>query len=95
MLTFSDPKKRLGGVYVVFIAPELLAELLLDGVLATALYRRLHRLDRRHWLESAIARTWFPVVVVAGFFVVAGAICGWYAPEASSLVGVWRHWRTK
>ena len=33
--------------------------------------------------------------VVAGFFVVAGAICHCYAPEASSLAGVWRHWRTK
>ncbi|HEY7373921.1 MAG TPA: hypothetical protein VIF57_17305 [Polyangia bacterium] len=80
------------GGYVVLVAPELLAEVLLDGVLAGALYRRLRRLDSRHWLESAIARTWLPVMVVAVFFMIAGAVCHWYAPEASTLSGVWRHY---
>jgi hypothetical protein len=83
------------GAYVVFVAPELLAEVLLDGVLAGALYRRLRRLDSRHWLESAIARTWLPIVVVAVFFMIAGAVCHWYAPEASTLSGVWRHYGAK
>jgi hypothetical protein len=83
------------GAYVVFVAPELLAEVLLDGVLAGALYRRLRRLDRRHWLESAIARTWLPIAVVAVFFMIAGAVCHWYAPEASTLSGVWRHFCAK
>jgi hypothetical protein len=83
------------GAYVVFIAPNLLAEVLLDGVLATTLYRRLRAVDSRHWLETAVARTWVPVVVVAAFFVIAGAVCHWYAPEASTLSGVWRHYCAK
>ena len=77
------------------IAPNLLAEVLLDGVLATTLYRRLRAVDSRHWLETAVARTWVPVVVVAAFFVIAGAVCHWYAPEASTLSGVWRHYCAK
>jgi len=84
------------GVYVIFIGPNLLAELLLDGVLATTLYRRLRRrVDSRHWLETAISRTWRPFLVVAAFFVIAGVVCHWYAPEASTLLGVWRHYCAK
>jgi hypothetical protein len=83
------------GAYVIFIAPNFLAELLLDGVLATTLYRRLRRVDSRHWLETAISRTWLPFLVVAVFFVIAGAVCHWYAPEASTLSGVWRHYCAK
>jgi hypothetical protein len=79
--------------YVIFIAPELLAELLLDGVLSTALYRRLRRLHRRHWVESVLARTWIPTAIVAVAFVIAGAVCQRYAPEATSLGDVWRHWQ--
>jgi hypothetical protein len=83
------------SLYVVFIAPEFLAEMLLDGVLTTALYRRLRGLPRRHWFESAVSRTGIPVAIVAVFFVVAGVVCQEYAPEATSLVDVWRHWRAQ
>ncbi len=79
------------SLYVVIIAPQLLAEVLLDGVLATVIYRRLRASDRRHWLDSALSRTWIPVLVVAIFFVIAGAVCQWYAPEATTLTETLRH----
>lgn len=81
--------------YVVMIAPQLLAELLLDGVFATIFWRRLRAVDRRHWLDSAFSRTWIPALGTAFFFIVAGVICQWYAPEASSLGGVLAHMRDK
>jgi hypothetical protein len=83
------------SLYVVIVAPQFVAELLLDGVFAAGLYRRLRAVDRRHWLDSALSRTWLPALLVAAFFMIAGAVCQWYAPEASSLGGVWRHWRAK
>jgi hypothetical protein len=78
-------------VYVVFTAPSLFAELFLDGVLAAGLYRRLRRLERRHWLEAALRRTWVPALVVLLSVFAAGLLLHWRAPEARSVGEVWRH----
>lgn len=82
----------IASIYVISTAPALLGEVLVDGVLSVGLYRRLRRLDQRHWLESAMMRTGFPIVAVAVFFMIAGAVMQLYAPEAVSIGGVWQHW---
>lgn len=70
---------------VILSAPVLFAELIVDGVLAASLYKRLRRIDSRHWLQSAVRRTIVPFAMTA---ILAGAI-GWglsvYAPGASTL----------
>jgi hypothetical protein len=70
---------------VILSAPVLFVELLVDGVLAASLYKRLRRVDSRHWLQSAVRRTIVPFVITA---VLAGAV-GWglsvYAPGARTL----------
>lgn len=70
---------------VVYSAPVLFAELLLDGVLAATLYRRLRRLDSRHWLDSAVRRTFVPFAITALLLMAAGWGMSSYAPEARSL----------
>jgi hypothetical protein len=81
----------IAALYVVYTAPALLAEVLLDGVLSAGLYRRFRRVERREWLTSAVVRTRVPVIVTALFFIAAGAVGQWYAPGAVSFGGVWRH----
>lgn len=54
-----------GGVYLVWIAPGLLAEIMLDAALAGGLYRRLRRIERQHWLQTALQRTAGPFLVTA------------------------------
>lgn len=76
-------------VYVICTAPSLLAELFLDGVLAAGLYRRLRRLDRRHWLEAAIGRTWIPAAAILVSVFLAGLFLHHCAPEAKSLGEAW------
>lgn len=75
----------LSSFWIVYAAPVLFAELLVDGVLAASLYRRLRGLDPRHWLETAVRRTFLPFAVAA----VLAALVGWgmqlYAPEATSI----------
>ncbi|HEX5277217.1 MAG TPA: hypothetical protein VFW42_06075 [Fluviicoccus sp.] len=61
------------SLLMVYSAPTLFAELLLDGVLAAGLYRRLSRVERRHWLETAIRRTMWPFLLTAG----VAAVLGW------------------
>jgi hypothetical protein len=81
----------LSSAWVVYSAPVLFAELLVDGVLAASLYRRLRGLRTRHWLLTAVRRTLWPFVLTA--LVAAGA--GWWmkqiAPEAHSIGDVIYH----
>ena len=62
------------SLFVVYSAPTLFAELLLDGVLAAGLYRRLSRVERRHWLETALRRTFWPFLLTAGLAAVLGVV---------------------
>lgn len=73
------------SLFVIWSAPILFAEILVDGLLAAGLYRRLRVLDPRHWMVSALKRTLIPFILTT--ILVAGA--GWgmqaYAPEARSV----------
>lgn len=78
-------------VWVLWTAPILLAEVLVDGVVMTGLYRRLkHGPEPGHWLTGAIRRTWIPAVVVALLFSVAGHFLQKAVPEASSIGAAWK-----
>lgn len=81
------------SLFVVYSAPVLLSELLVDGVLAASLYRRLRGLDRRHWLETALRRTALPFIVTAIVITACGWTLGHYAPDAHSLGQALQHLR--
>lgn len=59
------------SLWVVYSAPALFAELLIDGALSASLYRRLRGIERQHWLTTAMRRTWWSFAVAA---VVAGGV---------------------
>jgi len=75
----------LSSLFVIWSAPVLFAEILVDALLAAGLYRRLRVLDARHWMVAAVKRTMLPFVLTT--LVVTGA--GWalqaHVPEARSL----------
>jgi hypothetical protein len=83
----------LSSFWVVYTAPMLFAELLVDGVLAASLYRRLRGLKTRHWLETALRRTFWPFAFTA--LMVAGSAWAMqlYAPEAHTIGQVIAHGR--
>ncbi len=83
----------LSSLYVVYSAPVLFAELLLDGLLAAGLYRRLRGVENRHWLETALSGTIWPFILTALLSFVAGWAMGQYAPEADTLGSVLHHVR--
>jgi len=76
------------SLLVVYSAPLLFAELLVDGVLAASLYKRLRRIERRHWLQSAVRRTLLPFALTAVFAAASGFAMALYAPGAVSIGGV-------
>jgi hypothetical protein len=77
-------------VYVIYLAPLLLAEVLVDGVLLVGFYRRLKRPEPEHWALCAVRRTWIPAIIVAVTFFFAGVVFQSLAPEARSIGGVWK-----
>jgi hypothetical protein len=83
----------LSTLLMIYSAPTLFAELMLDGMLSASLYHRLRGLETRHWLETAIRRTAWPFLATA---LVVSAI-GWgmalYAPGAHTLGEVLLHAR--
>ena len=72
-------------LYVVYIAPILFAELLLDAGLAAGLYHRLSGIERRSWLTTAVRNTAVPAGLVAGLLAIAGAVMQGVYPEAVSI----------
>lgn len=80
-------------LYIVYLAPALFAELLVDGVLSASLYRRLRGLQTRHWLESAVRRTVLPFAITAVTLGLVGYALQSYAPQAQSLGAVLQHYR--
>jgi hypothetical protein len=81
-------------ISAIAFAPDFMAEVFLDGVFSAALYRRLSRIEHRHWLKSAFARTKAPFLWTVLFFAFAGGVAHQYAPEAVSVGGVVRHMTT-
>ena len=73
------------SLYVVYLAPTLFAELLVDGVLSYTLYRHLHKVETQHWLSTAFKRTAIPFLLTAVFLAIVGAAMAHYAPGARSI----------
>jgi hypothetical protein len=85
----------LASLYVVYAAPMLFAELLVDGALSWELYRRIKAADSPHWLESAVRRTALPFLLTGVFVAATGAAMAAYAPGAQSIGQVVHHQQPK
>lgn len=83
------------SLYVVYIAPVLFAEVLVDGALSYVLFRHLRGQDPQHWLSSAFRRTVLPFTATAVFLVAVGAAMAAYAPGAKSVGQVMKHASTQ
>ncbi|MCA1556755.1 MAG: hypothetical protein LC747_08715, partial [Acidobacteria bacterium] len=55
--------------YVIYIAPVFLAEILVDALLVAGLYKRLKKVEPRHWLHSCVRRTLVPVLLTTALFI--------------------------
>lgn len=79
------------AIYLIWSAPILLAEVLVDGLIMTGLYRRLKQTeDPDHWMVGAVRRTWIPALVVVILFSFAGWLLQRAVPDARSIGGAWK-----
>ena len=77
--------------YIIYIAPALLAEVLVDGALVTGLHRRVKAIDQRDWLRAAVRRTLIPALLVVLSFTIAGYALQRAIPGAHTMGQVWKH----
>lgn len=75
----------LSTLYVVYSAPMLLAELSVDFLLATGLYRRLKKIPETAWLGTAIKKTIWPFLITALVISASGWVLQNSAPGANTL----------
>jgi hypothetical protein len=83
----------LSSLWVVYSAPALFAELLVDGVLSASLYRRLRGLETQHWLATAVRRTVWPFTITALVLCASGAAIQHLRPDAVSIGAALRQTR--
>jgi hypothetical protein len=81
------------SIFMIYSAPALFAELLVDGVLSASLYRRLRGLETRHWLETALRHTALPFALTAAIVSASGWAMALYAPEAHTIGDVISHFK--
>jgi hypothetical protein len=73
------------GAYVIWQAPVLFAEVLVNGGLMAGMARRLRPQPEQHWTAGVIRRTWFPALLVAITFCAVGATLAYFVPGAHSM----------
>lgn len=71
--------------YVIYLAPALLAEVLVDAVIIATISKRVARADRRDWTATLIRRTCVPALLLISFLVVGGWALQRLAPDARSI----------
>ncbi len=79
----------LASLYIIYIAPLLLAEILVDGILVTGLYRSVRKIERQSWLNTAVKKTLIAAILAAIFFGIAGFALQSLEPEARTFGEVW------
>ncbi|HFF5964842.1 TPA: hypothetical protein ACGCF6_000154 [Stenotrophomonas maltophilia] len=80
----------LASVWVVWSAPVLMAELLVDAAIAGGLYRRMQGMREQGWWRVCVTHTIWPLLGLLVFFTVVGWLAQELAPGAVSLAQAFR-----
>lgn len=73
------------SAWIVYSAPILFAELMVDGVLSVTLYKHLKKSDSGHWLETAFRHTSTQFFIAMALVVGMGWGLHVYTPSAHTL----------
>jgi hypothetical protein len=79
--------------YIVYIAPMLLTEVLVDGLLAAGLYKTVKGVEGGgggYWMTTVLRKTAIPAILALIFFSIAGFCVQKIEPDASSIGDAWR-----
>lgn len=75
----------LAMLWMVWIAPIMLAELAMDAALSAGLYRTMKRVDADNWLHITLRHTVRPFAAACICAAIAGGVMQWIVPHATTL----------
>ncbi|MDR2959763.1 MAG: hypothetical protein LBV10_09475 [Stenotrophomonas sp.] len=78
------------SAWVVWSAPLLMAELLVDAAIAGGLYRRMQGMQEQGWWRVCVTHTIWPLLGLLLFFAIVGWLAQQLVPGAASLLEVFR-----
>ncbi|AWH44491.1 MULTISPECIES: hypothetical protein [Stenotrophomonas] len=78
----------LASAWVVWSAPVLMAELLVDAAIVGGLYRRMQGMGAQGWWRLCLSHTFWPLLGLLVFFAGLGWVAQQLAPGAVSLMQV-------
>ena len=73
------------GVYLVWQAPLLLAEVAFEAAMAAGLVRSVRKVNDPGWVGGALSASWKPFALILLFSIMAAALAEKYAPDARTL----------
>jgi hypothetical protein len=76
------------GVFLIWGALSILAEVTFNAVLAASLIRSSRRMHEPNWMVSVFEATWKPFAVVFVMAIVSGWAMHHYLPKASRIMDV-------
>ena len=80
----------LASVWVVWSAPVLMAELLVDAAIAGGLYKRMQGMQEQGWWRLCLSHTIWPLLGLLVFFAGLGWLAQELVPDAVSLMQVFK-----
>ena len=80
----------LACLFMVYNAPAILAEVLVDGVLCFGEGRQFSDASSRHWLFGVVRRTFVPLISVAACYAFVGLTLESLAPRATTMFEAYR-----
>ena len=78
------------SAWVVWSAPVLMAELLVDAAIAGGLYKRMQGMQAQGWWRLCLSHTIWPLLGLLVFFAGLGWLAQQLAPDAVSLMQVFK-----
>ena len=75
----------LASLFVIYQAPVMLAEVLVDGVLFFGIARRVKRMNAQQWVSGVMCRTLSPILILAVCFSAIGIGLQTIAPKATTM----------
>ncbi len=72
-------------IYVIWIAPILFAELIIDAAVVSTLYKPVKNIQRGHWLLTALKKTAIPAMIVMILLGIAGIVMQAAEPEVVTI----------
>ena len=81
----------LASFYVIYAAPSLFAEVLVDGGLSSALYRKIKHQEDGNWMKTAVRKTILPFLATGVLVTAVGWGLGSHAPGAHTISEAWHY----